>query len=78
MSKHIDKNIKLLYKKSGAKGVYKIRCIVNDRIYIGSTSNFVARFEAHKKDLLENKHHNKKLQLDFNEYGIKNFESDDF
>lgn len=56
-------------------GVYLIRCIPTDRIYIGSTKqSFRARFSNHNKFLSQGTLGNKKLQADFNIYGESNFE----
>ncbi len=56
-------------------GVYLIRCIPENRIYIGSTNqSFRARFSNHCKFLLQNNLGNIKLQEDFNKYGCENFE----
>jgi len=54
-------------------GVYKITCIENGMIYIGSSKNISGRLSKHKNLLKNNKHHNFYLQDDFNFYGINNF-----
>ena len=56
-------------------GVYMIRCIPEDKIYIGSTKqSFRARFSNHCKFLKNNSLGNKQLQEDYNKYGPDNFE----
>lgn len=56
-------------------GVYLIRCIPENKIYIGSTNqSFRARFSNHCKFLKSGNLGNKKLQDDFNKYGENNFE----
>lgn len=56
-------------------GVYILRCIPLDRIYIGSTNqSFRARFSNHCKFLKKGNLGNKILQEDFNIYGKDNFE----
>lgn len=56
------------------KGVYKIVCIVNDIIYIGSTTvSFIKRFKKHKQKLRYNYHENTYLQNMWNKYGSNNF-----
>ena len=56
-------------------GVYLIKCIVNNNLYIGSTNqSFRARFSNHCKFLKNNNHGNKKIQEDFNKFGCENFE----
>lgn len=54
-------------------GIYSIYNIVNKKTYIGSSINIEKRWIFHKKDLFQNKHHNYKIQDDFNRYGIKKF-----
>lgn len=54
-------------------GVYQIRCISNDSIYIGSTNNFERRFKCHLFGLKNKKHSNYKLQIDFLQFGEENF-----
>jgi len=54
-------------------GIYKIRNIVNGKVYIGSTVNFRKRFSLHKLLLTRNKHHSKHLQNAWNKDGEENF-----
>lgn len=57
------------------KGVYKIRNIVNNKVYIGSTSvSFKGRLCNHFGQLRKNKHPNSYLQSSYNKYGEENFE----
>ncbi len=60
------------YTKLRVHGIYKIWHVVyEDRIYIGSASNFFrSRWYRHIRDLQNNKHHAKKLQRIVNKYGI--------
>jgi group I intron endonuclease len=53
--------------------VYKITNIINDRVYFGSTKDFKARKKQHLEDLFNKKHHNYKLQRDFDKFGAKSF-----
>ncbi len=55
-------------------GIYCIKNKQNNKIYIGCSVDIERRFEAHKNDLIKNKHHNTHLQSSFNKYGIENFE----
>lgn len=56
------------------KGVYKIRCVVNDRHYIGSTTqSFSKRITHHVSLLRSGKHKNNYLQNTWNKYGEGNF-----
>lgn len=54
-------------------GVYQIRNIIDNKIYIGSSSNLYKRKKQHFSDLLSNRHENKYLQNAYNKYGLKNF-----
>lgn len=53
--------------------IYKIQNNINNKVYIGQTINFKRRIKRHFCELRNNKHHNYKLQSDFNIYGEKNF-----
>lgn len=53
--------------------IYAIKCLINDKIYIGQTNNYKVRMKQHLCELKTNKHTNKWLQHDFNIYGIDNF-----
>lgn len=54
-------------------GIYNIRNIINNKIYIGSSKNLKGRWRVHKHKLLNNKHVNIHLQRSFNKYGFENF-----
>lgn len=53
-------------------GIYFIKNIVTDKVYIGSSRDIQKRIRSHKACLDKNKHHSKKLQKSYNKYG-KNF-----
>lgn len=55
-------------------GIYLIRNVINDKIYIGSTSNLKIRRNKHISDLKNNKHHSYHLQKAYNKYGESNFQ----
>lgn len=55
-------------------GVYKIQCIFNNKLYIGSSKNIGNRITNHLRDLKNNTHKNFYLQKDYIDYGIKNFD----
>lgn len=56
-------------------GIYGIRNVVNDKIYIGKTGmNFGDRWDSHRSLLNNNKHDNPYLQRAWNKYGKENFE----
>ena len=54
-------------------GIYKISSKISKQVYIGSTRNIAKRWWYHIKELTNNKHHNYKLQKDFDDLGITNF-----
>lgn len=54
-------------------GVYQIRNIINNRIYIGSSFDIAARWREHKYNLRMNKHRNQHLQNAYNKYGKEAF-----
>ena len=52
-----------------ASGVYVIRCLSNDRVYIGSTVNISKRWNVHIHGLRNNNHGNSKLLRAWRKYG---------
>lgn len=59
----------------GDFGIYAIRNILNNKVYIGQTSeNFQRRYWHHKWKLNNNCHDNEYLQNSWNKYGEDNFE----
>ena len=55
-------------------GIYIIKNKVNNKIYVGSSSDINRRWCVHKSKLRNNKHDNIHLQRSWNEYGKDNFE----
>tara|TARA_R110000868_G_scaffold302632_1_gene563138 strand:+ start:446 stop:1309 length:864 start_codon:yes stop_codon:yes gene_type:complete len=53
--------------------IYKIINLVNDKFYVGSTTNKKVRFRQHRKLLRGNRHHCKHLQAAWNKYGEEKF-----
>lgn len=52
---------------------YKIESKINQNLYIGITTDVVARRNRHFNLLSKNKHFNPHLQLAYNKYGAENF-----
>lgn len=55
-------------------GIYIIRCLVNEKVYVGGSGSLKNRWRTHISSLNKNKHHSKELQNDFNKFGKENFE----
>jgi group I intron endonuclease len=63
-----------MYRGSTMKsGVYIIKNIVNNKVYIGSAIDIKKRWWRHKKDLRKGKHHSKLLLRAWNKYEEQNF-----
>lgn len=60
-----------LYNKIG---IYQITCLINNKVYIGSSRNIGRRYNGHLRRLKRNIHTNKYLQNCWNKYGQENFE----
>jgi group I intron endonuclease len=54
-------------------GVYRIRNLINQKSYYGSSKNIHKRWVTHNKQLKNNTHDNQILQRAWNKYGEKNF-----
>lgn len=54
-------------------GIYKIINNINNKIYIGSSSDMYKRLMCHFSELRGNYHKNKKLQNSYNTHGLENF-----
>lgn len=54
-------------------GIYRITNLVNNKQYVGQSSNLYQRLCQHKSDLRSNRHSNKHLQNSWNKYGEDNF-----
>ena len=54
-------------------GIYRIRNVVNNKSYYGSSKNINKRWGRHRLDLNNNRHHNSILQRAWNKYGESNF-----
>lgn len=56
-----------------AMGIYQIKNLINNKIYIGSSTNIDKRWNNHIYKWLKNTHPNLHFQNAFNKYGIENF-----
>lgn len=56
-----------------SSGIYQIRNIINNKVYIGSAFILYDRFRSHKSSLNSNKHNNNHLQKSYNKYGSESF-----
>lgn len=54
-------------------GIYIIKNIINNKVYIGQSIQLKKRINRHKRELRNNKHHNKYLQNSWDKYGKENF-----
>lgn len=55
-------------------GIYGIRNIVNNKIYIGSSNDIKRRFRKHRTELNKRKHSNKHLEASYHKYGKDKFD----
>ena len=55
--------------KHDVQGIYQIKNLKTDKVYIGSSKNIYKRWEQHKKSLNQNKHHSPYLQRSWNKHG---------
>lgn len=55
-------------------GIYQIKCISNERVYIGSSVNMHERLEHHRSSLRKSSHQNPYLKAAWDKYGERNFE----
>lgn len=63
------------FARYGNKGaIYGIKSKITNKIYIGSTKNLQRRLLKHFNELYHNRHRTKKLQQDYNKYGLNSFE----
>lgn len=54
-------------------GIFQIRNLTNDKVFVGSSENLNGIFNRHEFQLKSNLHANKDLQKDWNETGRENF-----
>lgn len=54
-------------------GIYRIKNLINNNCYYGSSKDIEKRWKRHKNELNKNKHHNIHLQRAWNKYGNYSF-----
>lgn len=54
-------------------GIYYIKCLSNNKMYIGSSIDIKARLTWHISHLKNNTHYNKDMQNDYNNCGVESF-----
>jgi hypothetical protein len=54
-------------------GVFQIRNTLNEKVFVGSSTNVPGTFNRHEFQLKAGGHPNKKLQADWNELGAEKF-----
>lgn len=54
-------------------GIYIVKNIINNKVYIGSSNRIKDRIRTHKWELNKNIHHNQYLQSAWNKYGSNSF-----
>jgi len=54
-------------------GIYKIICLENKKVYLGSSHNIKKRISRHYSDLKNSRHHNIYLQRAWDKYGKDSF-----
>ena len=57
-------------------GIYSLTNIVTDYVYVGGSKDVNKRYWNHISGLIKKTHYNKKLQQDFDLYGISGFKFD--
>jgi group I intron endonuclease len=66
--------MKAMFENHG--GIYQVKNLINNKIYIGQASNLRIRKNKHLGDLRRGKHGNPHLQRAYNMYGKENFTFD--
>jgi len=68
------KDLKREYKETQqTMGVFQIRNLTNEKVFVGSSLNLDGIINRHKFALNAGSHQNKALQADWNEFGAENF-----
>jgi group I intron endonuclease len=58
---------------TGKAGIYQIRNIMNNKVYVGSSVSLKDRWRGHRLNLNKNQHPSTHLQWAWNKYGEKSF-----
>src|SRR6185503_16448452 len=61
-------------KPTTSSGIYIIRCLKNNKVYVGSAIRFTIRWREHRWALAKGTHHSVLLQRAWNKYGAEAFE----
>ncbi len=64
------------YFKFKLAGIYRIKNIHTEELYIGYSTNIINRWSTHLTQLIQGNHHSPKLQQSYNKYGIEAFQFD--
>jgi hypothetical protein len=68
------KELKKKYKETALPmGIFRIKNMVNDKIFIGSSKNLKGKLNSIRFQLEQGVYLNKDLQKDFNSFGSENF-----
>ena len=59
--------------KENLTGIYSIKNLINNKVYIGQSTQLEKRLSWHRQALNRNDHHNKHLQNSWNKYGSESF-----
>lgn len=54
-------------------GLYRISCLVTNKVYIGESNNVLLRITSHARKLASKTHDCPLLQTDYNQHGLNNF-----
>ena len=71
---HVKNYLENLSSKIPTCGIYQIRNVINNKVYIGSSIEIYWRWSNHKYMLKRGNHSNIYLQNAWNKYGEENFE----
>lgn len=63
-----------MFTVKNISGIYCIKNVITNSVYIGESTNIKKRAKQHYNMLKNNNHYNQSLQNDYNQYGEDNFE----